>query len=102
MFYYKWIKITLTDVCKGATLKHDKSGYKIYCKGGGGGGATHPPPPPPPATQAARVASAPNKEPNSYIKSGAAKITFVLYVTKLSSLQKMDQYTESGYCRSEI
>ena len=93
MFYYKWIKITLTDVCKGATLKHDKSGYKIYCKGGGGGGG---------ATQAARVASAPNKEPNSYIKSGAAKITFVLYVTKLSSLQKMDQYTESGYCRSEI
>ena len=73
MFYYKWIKI-------------------IYCKGGGGGGAT----------QAARVASAPNKEPNSYIKSGAAKITFVLYVTKLSSLQKMDQYTESEYCRYEI
>ena len=89
MFYYKWIKITLTDVCKGATLKHDKSGYKIYCKGGV-------------ATQAARVASAPNKEPNSYIKSGAAKITFVLYVTKLSSLQKMDQYTESEYCRYEI
>ena len=40
------------------------------------------------ATQAARVARAPNKEPNSYIKSGATKITFVLYVTKLSSLQQ--------------
>ena len=67
-------------------------GTKYTVRGGGGGGAT----------QAARVASAPNKEPNSYIKSGAAKITFVLYVTKLSSLQKMDQYTESEYCRYEI
>ena len=73
MCYYKWIKTTLMSA-KVRHLNTIRKATKYTVRGS--------------ATQAARVASAPNKEPNSYIKSGAAKITFVLYVTKLSSSQK--------------